>query len=273
MPAKQDQHATGKLITSNITQIVRSLHLMKTAVEKNTQNKDMYPDDIAAAVEDSLKKFDKLTESILALKASVKTVNNKKRHVSENNLGLRSPQYVNGIILDFINEHGDLPDELLIDINQQKYGAFDRSTMTTFWSYYANKNGLKSPNKGGLTLTDDNMNRLFNTRINNPRDPKYNDKTYYRVMVEEIKALQQSKNYKTNNSNRAQYLPADSDGSVITAFNNAALQILLKSFFQNDYNIQNKDAHVERLTLTKEHFMKNKRSLASNAHANDKDWK
>lgn len=252
--AKQRQLLSQKDFSSKISDITKCVNSMAATIEKRTDDKELYPEELRNAVEESVATAKQLAIELKTLKTMAKELYNKKRHVSNSNLGLRAPQYVTAPIVRFINEHGNLPQELHVSINEKGYGPFDRSTMTTFWSYYARENGLKNAGKGGMTSTDINMNRLFGAVI--PDKSKYGGKTYYQVMVEEIKELQQSQNYKPHNSNRAQFEPAESDGTSITSFNNAALQILLKPFFQNEYKLPHKESLVPKLFKIKKYFVK-----------------
>lgn len=236
------------------SRLIKALNAIDSDIEKRTKNVE-FSAELTTAISDSRETLKKLVEELKELKSMSRTVFTKKRKISTTNLGLRAPQRVCPEIARFINEHGDLPPHLLIEINKQGYATFDRSTMTTFWSYYARKNDRKKGSTGGMTQTDENMNKLFGKPISNP---KYGGKTYYQVMVEDIKKLQQSQDYKLLNSNRAQYEPADSDGTKITAFNNSSAQILLKSCFISDYAIPNKEDYVEKLTEIKNHFMKDR---------------
>jgi predicted transcriptional regulator len=250
---------TQKQFTTVVNNAGKTVASMVTAIEKNTDNKEMYPDELVNAVNSSLETAHDLVEKLKALKLSVKGVYGKKRQISTTNLGLRSPQYVTAPILKFINKHGGLPPNLHLGINKQGYGIFDRSTMTTFWSYYARQNNLKNGMKGGMTFTNDEMNALFGTPI---PVADYEGRTYYQTMVLEIKKLQQVKGYKALNSNRAQYEPADGDGSTITAINNASLQILLKPFFQNSYQVCHQHDFLAKLVEVKQHFMLDKTLVA-----------
>lgn len=248
--ATKSKVKSEKEVLNYLNQLSKSLNSMSTHITKYTQNKESYPENIKQGVENTEEVFRKLTNDITTAREMVVEVCRKKRKNVNGNLGLKTPQYVTENVLNFINNYGNLPKKLMLHVNDKGYGVIDRSTLTTFWSYYTKTNNLKNLEKKGMMNTNSNMKKLFSSKI---RDPDYRGKTYFQMMIEEVESLQQNPNYNKENSNRAQYV-IDPNTNEIQSFNNASLQILIKPFFRNDYKITNKDDYVEHLAQLKNFF-------------------
>lgn len=243
--------ATKSDISKAVKIINKCLDDMKLSIDKALDDDDTMSEERRQQEGRHIKTLTLVQEQLVVVRNLYKELYDKKKKVATGNLGLRGPQFTTSNMIDFINTHANLQGNLRLKINSKGYGLFDRSTMTKFWSYYAKTNNLKDERKKGMYITDTNMNKLFGSVILDPVDEAHKGKTYYEVMVEYIKEMRLKPEHKPNNTNRAQFEPADSDGKVIKAFNNAALQVLVKPFFRNGYTPSNKEEHVTQLAEIK----------------------
>lgn len=184
--------------------------------------------------------FDSIIERVKSLKDPYKELTaRKKREASPSNYGLKTPQYMNGDMCQFVNKHAGFDREMLVDIDSKTdKGVFDRITLTKFWVEYIRKNELKDKDNKSLIVPDAAMNQLFGAKLPSGL-------TYFQSLEKRVTEIKSENGYKsTNNSAR---FNKDSTGKVV-GFNFAALQIILAPVFQVYYRIPNQEKYIEKLT-------------------------
>jgi len=233
---------TAKDFNTYVNQLCKTTTAMRDSMTKNT-NKELLPDGFTPP---EASKFDEIIESMKELRESYKDLaSRKKRETSTSNYGLKTPQYMNLHMVNFVNNHGDLDDDLRIDLNGDK-GVFDRISLTKFWVFYIKKHKLKDVNNKAIIQPDKPMYELFSRKI------FPGGKSTYDLLKERIREIKNGDDYKSSN-NSAKY-NEDPKTRDVTGFNYAALQVLLAPFFVNEYTIPNQQDYIEKLQRTTKFF-------------------
>ena len=221
--------------------LTKATKSIKDAVTKNV-TKEVLPATFQVPTDED---WQAVLTGLDELKASYKELSAKKHKTAHPSLGLKTPQYMHSSMARFVNENGDLPKNLLIEIRGTK-SVFNRTTLTQFCSYYANKNKLKSDKSKGMFALDKPMQDLFSAVVDG-RVP-------FEALEARVKELQAQPDYNPDNPNRARF-EKDANGKIVSV-NNSAIQILFVPFFESNYSVPGKEEYIEKLKGIHAHFKK-----------------